>query len=198
MEEGASATEHEIIDQVLDVSSDPVIATHHGLRSFNDIPRTMSDALLRKLASKGGVIGFHLGCEFHSRKFFDYRTAKQKRAFWDTRHIGDRERGLPILEIDKLVAKHHPAEGIAAPDDIRLTPEEWLAPVERAIELVGEDYVALGSDLDGGPTLPRGMRDARDLPRLTEAMLKRGWTEQRIRKFLGENVLRLVTAVLEK
>ena len=56
----------------------------------------------------------------------------------------------------------------------------------------------LGSDFDGGPTLPRGMRDIRDLPMLTEAMLKRGWSEQRIRKFLGGNLLRVVRQVTEK
>ena len=88
--------------------------------------------------------------------------------------------------------------GVDAPDDIKFTPSEWLAVVERAIELVGEDHVMLGSDFDGGPTLPRGMRDIRDLPMLTEAMLKRGWSEQRIRKFLGGNLLRVVRQVTEK
>jgi membrane dipeptidase len=80
---------------------------------------------------------------------------------------------------------------------MKLTPDGWLAVVERAIALVGEDHVMLGSDFDGGPTLPRGMRDVRDLPMLTEAMLKRGWSEQRIKKFLGGNLLRVVKQVTE-
>jgi membrane dipeptidase len=88
--------------------------------------------------------------------------------------------------------------GINAPEDIKWTPYEWLAVVDRAIELVGEDHVMLGSDFDGGPTLPRGMRDIRDLPMLTEAMLKRGWSEQRIRKFMGGNLLRVVRQVTEQ
>jgi membrane dipeptidase len=70
--------------------------------------------------------------------------------------------------------------------------------VERAIQLVGEDHVALGSDFDGGPTLPRGMRDIRDLPMLTEAMLRRGWSEERIRKFLGGNLLRVFGQITSK
>jgi membrane dipeptidase len=85
--------------------------------------------------------------------------------------------------------------GVNAPEDIKLTPSEWLAVVERAIALVGEDHVMLGSDFDGGPTLPRGMRDVRDLPMLTAAMLERGWSEARIRKFLGGNLLRVVREV---
>jgi membrane dipeptidase len=87
--------------------------------------------------------------------------------------------------------------GVNAPDDLKLTPYEWLAVVDRAIELVGEDHVMLGSDFDGGPTLPRGMRDIRDLPMLTDAMLKRGWSETRIQKFLGGNLLRVVRQVTD-
>ena len=53
--------------------------------------------------------------------------------------------------------------------------------------------MALGSDFDGGPTLARGMRDVRDLPMVTEAMLRRGYSEARIRKFLGGNLRRAFT-----
>ena len=66
---------------------------------------------------------------------------------------------MTIEEIDRLVAPQFPMVGLAAPEEIKFTPYEWLAVVDRAIELVGEDHVMLGSDFDGGPTLPRGMRD---------------------------------------
>jgi membrane dipeptidase len=187
----------ETISQALDVSSDPILATHHGLRSFNDIPRTMPDDLLRKLAAKGGVIGFQIGNEFHNPKVFTWRTERARKPFWDTSHIGRTEAEMTIEELDRVVAPQFPMVGVAAPDDIRLTPYEWLGVVERAIGLVGEDHVMLGSDFDGGPTLPRGMRDVRDLPLLTDAMLQRGWSEQRIRKFLGGNLLRVVRQVTE-
>ncbi|MBI3208538.1 MAG: membrane dipeptidase [Candidatus Solibacter usitatus] len=183
------------VEQVLDVSTSPVMATHHGLRSFNDIPRTMPDALLKKLASKGGVIGFHMGCEFHDKAFFDYRTKQAGKAFWDTREIGKKESELTIFEIDKIVKPSYPMVGIRAPEEIKLTIDDWFRVVDRAIAIAGEDHVALGTDFDGGPTLPRGMRDIRDLPMLTEAMLRRGYSEQRIRKFLGENTLRVVREV---
>jgi membrane dipeptidase len=186
------------IAQAIDVSSDPILATHHGLRSFNDIPRNMPDELLKKLAAKGGVIGFQIGNEFHNPKVFNWRTEHAGKPFWDTTDIGRKEAAMTIEELDKLAAPQFPMVGVDAPDDIRFTPYEWLAVVERAIELVGEDHVMLGSDFDGGPTLPRGMRDIRDLPLLTEAMLKRGWSEARIRKFLGGNLLRVVRQVTEK
>jgi membrane dipeptidase len=104
---------------------------------------------------------------------------------------------MTIEELDRLAAPMFPMVGIAAPDEIRFTPSDWLAVVERAIALVGEDHVMLGSDFDGGPTLPRGMRDIRDLPMLTEAMVQRGWSDSRIRKFLGGNLLRVVRQVTE-
>ena len=188
----------ETIAQAIDLSSDPIVATHHGLRSVNNIPRNLPDDLLKKLAAKGGVLGFQIGNEFHNVKVFNWRTEHAGKPFWDTTDIGRKEAGMTIEEIDKAVAPQFPMVGVNAPDDIRFTPYDWLAVVDRAIEMVGEDHVMLGSDFDGGPTLPLGMRDIRDLPKLTDAMLKRGWSEQRIRKFLGGNLLRVVRQVTER
>ncbi len=188
----------ETIAQAIEVSTDPVLATHHGLRSVNDIPRNMPDELLRKLAAKGGLIGFQIGNEFHNVKLFKWVTEHAGKPFWDTTAIGRKEAAMTIEEIDRLAAPQFPMVGSNAPDELKFTPSEWLAVVERAIQLVGEDHVMLGSDFDGGPTLPRGMRDIRDLPMLTEAMLQRGWSEQRIRKFLGGNLLRVVRQITEK
>jgi microsomal dipeptidase-like Zn-dependent dipeptidase len=74
------------ISAAIDASSVPVVATHHGLRAVNDIPRNMPDWLLKKLAAKGGVIGFQIGNEFHNRRAFDWVTAHAGKAFWDTSH----------------------------------------------------------------------------------------------------------------
>ena len=187
----------EAISQAIDVSSDPVIATHHGLRAVNEIPRNMPDGLLRKLAAKGGVIGFQLGSEFHSRKAFEWAAAHAGKPFWDTGGIRDRA-ALPIAEIDRLVTPRFPMTPAPIPPEVRISVDDWVGVVDRAIRLVGEDHVALGSDFDGGPPLPREMRDIRDLPLITEAMLRRGYSEERIRKFLGGNLLRVFRQVTEK
>ena len=181
----------ETIEQTIELSSDPVVATHHGLRSVNPIPRNMPDHLLKKLAAKGGVMGFQIGNEFHNVKLFEWRTRQRGRAFWDTSDIGKKEASMTIAQIDRLAAPKFPMVGMNAPETLKMTPAEWVDVVDRAIQLVGEDHVALGSDFDGGPTLPRGMRDVRDLPLITEAMLRRGYSEERIRKFLGGNLLRV-------
>jgi len=186
------------ISQAIDLSSDPVVATHHGLRDVNDIPRNMPSALLKKLAAKGGVIGFQLGNEFHNRKAFDWRTAHSGKPFWDTTEIQERGTKLDIYGLDKIVAPQFPMLPADIPQDIRMTVDDWVGVIDRAIQLVGEDHVALGSDFDGGPPLPRGMRDVRDLPLITDAMLRRGYSEERIRKFLGANLLRVFRRITEK
>ncbi len=188
----------EAIAQALEVSNDPLVATHHGLRSFNNIPRTMPDDLLRKLAAKGGVIGFHIGNEFHNRKMFEWLTARRGQPFWDTSAVAKRVAGKSIEEVDQLVKSHYPGSGSGAPDELLMSVHEWVGVVDRAIQLAGEDHVALGSDFDGGPTPPRGMRDVRDLAMITDVMLRRGYSEQRIRKFLGGNLLRVFRQVTEK
>ena len=186
------------MSQAIDVSSDPVIATHHGLRYYNDIPRNMPDWLAKKLAAKGGVIGFQIGNEFHNRKAFDYRTQHAGKAFWDTKDIIERGTKLSIYEIDKIVAPQFPMLPFDMPDEVKMTVDDWVAVVEHAIQLVGEDHVALGTDFDGGPPPPRGLHDVADLPLITDAMLRRGWPESRIRKFLGENLLRVFSQITNK
>ena len=143
------------------------------------------------------MIGFHVGNEFHNRRAFDWRTANAGKPFWDTSDVHKAD-PMTIDEIDRKVAPSYPMVGVGMPDDIKYTPYEWLEVVDRAIAVAGEDHVALGSDWDGGPTPPKGMRDIRDMPLLTEAMLQRGWSEARIKKFLGGNLLRVFRQITEK
>jgi membrane dipeptidase len=188
----------ETIAQTVELSSVPVVATHHGLRFVNNIPRNMPENILRKIAAKGGVIGFQIGNEFHNVKAFQWATEHAGKPFWDTTEIANRKGELTIEEIDRKVAPQFPMVGLNMPDDVRFGPDDWIAVVEKAIAIVGEDHVALGSDFDGGPTLPRGMRDVSDLPMLADAMLRRGWSQQRIEKFLGGNMLRVFRQITER
>lgn len=179
------------ISQVLDISERPVIATHHGLRSVNDIPRNMPDNLMKKIAEKGGIFCFQIGSEFNYLKEYKWLTAERGKTFFDTTTIPERVKGKSLYEVDALVASSFPMKGATVPNSVAMTVDDWVAVVDRAIRLIGEDHVGFGSDFDGGPTLARGMRDVRDLPMITDAMLRRGFTEERIRKFWGGNLLRV-------
>jgi membrane dipeptidase len=186
----------EAISQAIDVSSDPIVATHHGLREFNDIPRNMPDWLLKKLAAKGGLIGFQIGNEFHNRKVFDWRTQHAGKPFWDTARVNASD--MSIEDIDKVVAPQFPMLGSNAPDNLKFTVDDWLQVTDRAIQLVGEDHVILGTDFDGGPTLPLPMHDISDLPLITAAMRRRGYSEERIRKIMGGNLLRVFRQITDE
>src|SRR5213594_589094 len=102
----------ETISQAIDASSDPILATHHGLRSLNNIPRNMPDDLLKKLAAKGGVIGIQIGNEFHNVKVFDWRTQHAGKPFWDTAGIGRKEAQMTIEELDRVAAPTFPMVGV--------------------------------------------------------------------------------------
>jgi membrane dipeptidase len=190
-----SHSSDDTISQVIDMSDGPVIATHHGLRSVNNIPRNMPDWLLKKLAAKGGIIGFQIGSEFSYPKEYEWLTAQRGKTFFDTSSIPDKVKGKTIYEVDKLVAPQFPMPGAHVPDSVMMSVDDWVAVVDRALQLVGEDHVALGTDFDGGPTLARGMRDVRDLPMITDAMLRLGYKEERINKFWGGNLLRFFRQV---
>jgi len=183
--------------EAIDASSHPIIATHEGLRSVNPIPRNMPDWLIKKMASRGGIIGFQIGNEFHSPTEYAYQTAHEKKSFWDTSNIPQRVANLTITQVDALVGPQFPRTGPEVPDSVRMTADAWVAVVDKAIQMVGEDHVSLGTDFDGGPNLMRGMRDVRDLALITDAMLRRGYSESRIDKFWGGNLLRLFREVTQ-
>jgi membrane dipeptidase len=193
-----SHSSDEAIAQAIDVSDVPVVATHHGLRQVNDIPRNMPDGLLKRLANKGGVMGFQIGSEFAYPKEYAYITSHRHKTFWDTTSIPDKVKGKDIYEIDALVAPGYPMLGGDVPEEVKMAVDDWVAVVDRAIEMVGEDHISIGTDFDGGPTLARGMRNVRDLAMITDAMLRRGYTEQRISKFWGGNLLRVFDQITQK
>jgi membrane dipeptidase len=193
-----SHSSDETISQAIDISDAPVVATHHGLRSVNNIPRLMPDDLLKKLAAKGGVFGFQIGSEFNHLVEYQWLTAQRGKTFFDTTSIPDKVRGKTIYELDQSMAKQFPMLGARVPDSVAMTVDDWVGVVDKAIQLVGEDHISIGTDFDGGPTLARGMRDVRDLPMITDAMLRRGYSEERIDKFWGGNLLRVFRQITQK
>jgi membrane dipeptidase len=69
--------------------------------------------------------------------------------------------------------------------------------IDHVVEVAGVDHVGLGSDFDGAPTFPEGMKDVGDYPNLTVELARRGYSEADLRKVLGENALRVLTAAEE-
>ncbi|MFQ5889998.1 MAG: dipeptidase [Gemmatimonadota bacterium] len=165
------------VQQVLERADVPIAATHSGVRAVADHHRNLPDALVERLAAADGVIGIN---------FFS--------AYLDSRFAREFE------ELRRRLAGDGPADHETldrAAGELRPAPlERLLEHIEHAARVAGWEHVGLGSDFDGVASLPDGLRDARDLPRITTALAERGADEASLRALLGENFRRLLETVL--
>src|SRR5579863_1315126 len=177
---------------VLAISKAPVIASHSNCRALCDHPRNMSDEMIRELAAKGGVIqiNFHIG--FLSQEFRNAERAdpkiNQAIALEVQKRCGKKE-GCQLIEGDRIT-REFVEQG-------KLPRVEWtkiIDHIDHAVKIAGIDHVGIGSDFDGA-NMPFGMEDASMLPKITNALLQKGYTEGDVKKILGENTLRLMSEV---
>ena len=171
---------------VMETSTSPVIASHSSARHFTPgWERNMSDDMIKALAEQGGVIQINFGSGFIAKAARDYDTPRMAAAQeW---MAADPERGYSDLFRDWLpqYAAEHGPYPYASLDDV-------LDHFDHVVALVGADHVGIGSDYDGvGDSLPTGLKDVSSYPNLIEGLLKRGYSEENIRKILGGNLLRV-------
>jgi membrane dipeptidase len=187
----------ETIQQTAEASSDPVLYSHGGSRAIVDTGRNITDEAARKLAAKGGVVGVQFGNTFNNPKY--YAWVQKGRPYGNFAPTPPHfVRPDTIEDVDRQAAKGYPDHPIDIPDEYRMPVDQLLVTLEHWIAVAGEDHVSLGSDFDGGPPLAKGMHDISDYPQVLTAMEKRGWSEARIRKVAGLNLLRLIRQVTEK
>jgi membrane dipeptidase len=177
---------------VLEVSKAPLFASHSDCRAICDAPRNMTDDMIRALAAKGGVIqiNFHVG--FLSQEF---RNAEKSHPEWDKaialevqKRCGDRQ-GCQLIEGDSVTREY-----VLRGDLPRVEWTKIIEHIDHAVKIAGIDHVGLGSDFDGA-NMPFGMEDASKLPRITNALLEKGYSEGDVKKILGENTLRVMAEV---
>ena len=177
---------------VLSISKAPVIASHSNCRALCDHPRNMSDAMIRELAAKGGVIqiNFHVG--FLSQEFRNAERAdpkiNQAIALEVQKRCGDKE-GCQLIEGDRITREYVERGKLPRVDWTKI-----IEHIDHAVKVAGIDHVGIGSDFDGA-NMPFGMEDASKLPKITEALLRRGYSDGDVKKILGENTLRLMADV---
>lgn len=176
---------------VLQVTTKPVIASHSSCRSFSDVPRNMSDEMLRALAQNGGVVGVN----------FSASVLNQKDAEELERHVA-RENALePNLngaKLDQFAAKENARVGDSHPRFGNATVEDAAACIDHIVKVAGIDHVGIGSDFDGISIVPHGLEDVSKVPNLTAALLRRGYSEQDVQKIMGVNFLRVIQQVVGK
>jgi len=172
----------------LEVSKAPMIASHSSCRALCDAPRNMTDDMIKALAAKGGVIqiNYHMG--FLSQ---EYRNATSnpksvKKLNAEIKKRCGASEACQIREGEQMARKL--VEQGKAP---RVDWTKIVEHIDHAVKLAGADHVGLGSDFDGA-NMPYGLEDASKLPKITEALLRKGYSESDIRKILGGNTLRVM------
>jgi membrane dipeptidase len=173
----------------LEVSKAPLIASHSSCRALCNHVRDMSDDMIKALAAKGGVIQIN-----YEKSFIDqtYKDAYDQQTGGVVQHLSEltkncnNDEACISREMAKIQAKLT-AEG-------KLPHVSWeriVDHIDHAVKLAGADHVGLGSDFDGAD-MPEGMEDASKLPTITEALLRKGYSDADVRKILGENTLRIM------
>ena len=173
-----------VMHDVLDITTAPVIASHSSARGVANHTRNVPDDVLKRVATNGGVIMIN----FYP-SFLDERTNRE-----------ENERAARLkAQTDALREqfKDNPQGFNEAERKLLAENPIFVAPYTRIVDHIdhikktaGIDIVGIGSDYDGVPFLPEGMNGMEDLVLVTYEMLRRGYTEQEIRKVLGENFLR--------
>ena len=174
------------------VSTAPVIASHSSARALSDVPRNLTDDQLRAIARNGGVVNVN----FYSR-FIDsrYRAGIERvEATVHAARVAARAAGEDSATAAKRISAMRDSLAAAIPP----TPFSVLIDhIDHIAKVAGVDHVGLGSDFDGVSALPLGMEDVTRLPRIAQALLDRGYSEDDVKKMLGGNMLRVMTRVLD-
>ena len=171
------------------VTKAPVIASHSSARALTNHPRNMTDDMLRAVAKNSGVVQVNFYNAFIDENYRKAAEAQSK----------DRDAAVKAFD-DQMKAA---GKTVTYLDNDRIE-REWAAKIPRPAfaslidhidhiaKVAGVDHVGLGSDFDGvsGAT-PQGIDSAADLPKITQALLDRGYSADDIRKILGGNVMRV-------
>jgi membrane dipeptidase len=180
----------------LTLSRAPVIASHSSSRQLTDVPRNMTDEMLQQLSRyNGGVVQVNFNCGFISndynrqmKAYSDAHPAEFKKYMdiqreWEGNHDPELEKQMRTMEGE--LHKAVPRPPLSA----------LIDHIDHIAKVAGVDHVGIGSDFDGVDCLPEGMDSVADLPKITELMMKRGYTAEDMHKILGGNLLRVFAQV---
>jgi len=172
----------------LEVTTKPVIASHSSCRSISDVPRNMTDDMLRALARNGGVVGVNFAASFLNQQDADVL----KKAISSENAM---QTSLTGAALDQFAGKEY-FDGKGEIKVGNATVADAAACIDHVVKIAGIDHVGIGSDFDGIGLVPHGLEDVSKLPNLTAELLQRGYSEDDIRKIMGGNFLRVIKEVV--
>jgi len=177
---------------VLEATKAPVIASHSSVRALCDHPRNLSDEMIKALASNGGVVQICFVSSFvketppNPEREKAFQVLREK--YGSRREIKDEAVLAEMREEYMKIYEKYPSE--------RATVEDLINHVDYVVKLVGVDHVGFGTDFDGGGDI-EGCSDVSELPNLTLELVRRGYSEEEIRKIWGGNLMRVFRKVVE-
>lgn len=176
---------------VMEITTKPVIASHSSARPLCNVPRNMTDEMMRAVAENGGVI-----CVNFYSGFLDEAYNERYREYIDKNPIPGQN--FPEgTDLDKIARENYKSYENMNP--VESPPfQSIIDHIDYIVKLIGVDHVGLGSDFDGVPNIPIGMEDCSKLPDITKALLEKGYTEEDVTKILGGNFLRVLEEVTGK
>ena len=175
----------------LEVSKAPLMASHSSCRALCNHPRDMTDDMIKALAAKGGVIQIN-----YEKSFIDqaYKDAQDKLSGGVVEMMDQiRKKCGDDQECTEKQMQDMEKQAVAEGKLPHVSWERIIDHIDHVVKLVGPDHVGLGSDFDGA-NMPEGMDDCTHLPQITEALMRKGYSDGDIRKILGENLLRVMEA----
>jgi membrane dipeptidase len=179
--------------RTLVISRAPVIASHSAARALCDAPRNMTDDMLRAVAINGGVVQVNFYSGFISQAYRDASRAQKPEVDRAIQELKDKYKAegkqLTYGELEKLQSSY--ANKIPRPPLSALIDQ-----IDHIAKVAGVDHTGLGSDFDGvSGQLPEGIDSVADLPKITAALMARGYTAADCDKILGGNLLRVFREV---
>ena len=182
---------------VLRTTHAPIIASHSSARALAASPRNLTDEMLRAVATNNGVVMVNFYASFLSdtwREAWSATSAERDRLL-EAAALPYRQSGEPLpyavsLAVDRAFYAEH------LEPTLPLVPFSTLIDhFDHVAQTAGIDHVGIGTDFDGFSMLPEGIASAADLPRITTALMQRGYTADQMRKLLGGNLLRVMGEV---
>ena len=175
---------------VIETTSDPIIASHSCVHALCPHFRNLKDDQIKAIARNGGMIGINFYSAFLDSTFGrKYKTLhKRYRAEIDSLwEFYKDNRDRYVLERSALFGNEY--------ETIRPPVERVIDHIDYIVKLIGPEHVGLGSDFDGTSHLPQGLEDCSGLPIITKRLLERGYSVEDIKGILGGNFIRIIKRV---